>query len=210
VFFGGADAATGLTMVLPGPSTTLGFAASSSSSDDDAFAGAGGNEEGSGGGGGTAGQLASPSRRSQRRSNNATASPPPSPLPLYPPHLSLLSLAVAPNARFLADHLDSNRKQGAMFFAAAANGPSGGTAKETEARATALGLLALASKNIRSNAREQGETAGGFLRVALPEGGRELSVVCRIMEGAEEVPAARAALEARLQIAAARRLAASR
>lgn len=207
MFFGGADAATGLTMVLPAPSTALGFA-SSSSSDEDAFIG--GNEEGSLGGAGAA-ALASPSRRSQRRNNNATSSSSPPPLPLYPPHLSLLSLAVAPNARFLADHLDSNRKQGAMFFAAAANGPRGGTAKETEARATALGLPALASKNIRRNAREQGETPGGFLRVALPpEGGRELSVVCRILEGAEEVPAARAALEARLQIAAARRRAASR
>ena len=95
-----------------------------------------------------------------------------------------------------------------MFFAAAANGPAGASAKETEARAIALGLPALAAKNIRRNAREQGEAPGGFVRVMMPEGGRELSVVCRILEGAEEVPAARAALEARLQIAAARRRAA--
>ena len=102
-----------------------------------------------------------------------------------------------------------------MFFAAAANGPQGGSAKETAARATALGLPALAAKNVRRNAREQGEAPGGFLRVALSGvggrggAGRELSVICRILEGAEEVPAARAALEARLQIAAARRRAAT-
>lgn len=107
--------------------------------------------------------------------------------------------------RYLADHQDSNRKQGAMFFAAACGGPGGSSARDTEARAEALGLPALAAKNIRRNAREQGGAPGGFLRVALPEGGRELFVVCRILEGAEEVPAARAALEARLQIAAARR-----
>lgn len=187
VFFDGADAAVRLTMVLPGPSTTLAGPPSSS-------------EEDEGGGGG-----ASPSqRRPQRRAAAASASispsssSPPQP-PLYPPHLSLLALAVAPNARALADHLDSNRKQGAMFFAAASHGPLGAAARETEARAAAMGLPALASKNVRGNARKQGGGGGSG------GGRRELIVVCRILEGAEEVPAARAALEARLQIAAARR-----
>ena len=202
VFFDGADAAAGITRVLPGPSTTAGWPLSSSSDDELLLAA---EEEG-----GSGGAVAlSPSRRSQRHAAAFAAhSSPPSPPPLYPPHLSLLALAVAPNARFLADNLDSNRKQGAMFFAAAANGPSGGSAKDTAARATALGLPALAPKNVRRNAKEQGETPGGFVRVTLPEGKRELLVMCRILEGAEEVPAARAALEARLQIAAARRRAA--
>lgn len=164
---------------------------SSSSSDEEFF------DEGAGGGA----SASPPRRQQQQRSQRRPSSLP----PLYPPHLSHLALAVAPNARFLADHLDSNRKQGAIFFAAASNGPTGASARETETRAAALGLPALAAKNIRRNARDQGETTGGFLRVKLPEGRRELSVVCRLLEGADEVPAARAALEARLQIAAARR-----
>ena len=201
-----AAAPVGRTIVLPGPSTTLSAPPSSSEQEE---------------------VGASPSRRPQRRAAAAAAasispsssSPPQPPQPpLYPPHLSLLALAVAPNARALADHLDSNRKQGAMFFAAASHGPLGASARETEARAAARGLPALASKNVRGNARKQGECPGGFLRVSSGppggggvggggggSGGRELIVVCRILEGAEEVPAARAALEARLQIAMARR-----
>ena len=189
VFFDGADAATGAAAALPGPSTTQRV---SSSSDEEL------EEEAE-----REGVSPSQSRRHQRQRSQRC---PPLPPPLYPPHLS--HLTVAPNARFLADHLDSNRKQGAMFLAAAANGPLGASARDTEARAVALGLPALAAKNIRRNAREQGEATGGFLRVALREGGRELAVVCRLLEGADEVPAARAALEARLQIAAARRRAA--